>query len=939
VTIQASRSVEAAVSARHGGTWKAYGFSPITQTPSRFLGSGFETQRDLSTDAEALAVGRDIVQSNPEVFGADVSTLVPLAVRRGGGLVGVHFSQTHRGVPVEGGRVQMTLSKSGRCFAMGSNYYPNIGVDVSPRLSKADAETIARDAVLFNPNVDRLDGESELVVLPITVTATDVDYRLVWKVRVRVENPIAIWVTHVDAHSGEIVWRWNDVHFAVYSGDAKNNASPVSWCNGDVLQLSPYLRLTVAGLGTFTTGADGTWNAGEGGAGGRAVTADLFGPYVDLNNVGGAEAAFSGTATGGIPFTLTWSDTNSQADERDVFDSVNDVHDFFETFDPGYGYTNTRITGNVSRPDVCNAYWDGSINFYPAGGGCSNTGEIAGVVHHEFGHGVQDDLIGGQGGQGLGEGNADVLANLITEESIIGRGFFAGNCTDGIRDSENFLTYPDDVVGQEVHDAGRVIAGFHWDVMQALQTSLGSAPGKALAAELWHYARKVGMPTNQPNQVLEVFTADDDSLRGGDENLANGTPHYDELCEAATNHGFECPEILVGVLMSHTPLLTRETPGDDTVVATIFSTEAAIDLSTVRVSYRRNGGAFVDVPMSPTGNPDEYSATLTGLTVPTEVQYFIYAEDVIGNVGTDPRGAPASVHAFDVATVWEPLELDNGGWVVNLEGTDNATTGIWVHADPNATTTSGTPVQPGDDHTEPGTRCWVTGNTGSDAGTDDIDAGTTTVYTPEINLSGATSAIVKYFRYYSNDRGATPGTDTWVVQVRNNGGTWNDVERNQANQNQWFQVSFDLDALFGVGIENVQFKFVGSDLGAGSLVEALVDDFEILADLGGTVDVPVQGAPGSIPKAVYLADAKPNPFNPRTTIRYGLNEASAVRLEIYDISGRLVRTLVNTTQVAGNYALVWDGGDDAGRPASSGTYYSRLTTAEGTHVKKLTILK
>jgi len=938
-TSAAARALEAGFSARHGGTWRAYGMSPATGTPSRFIGSGIETHASLTTDDQAFAAALALVRDNPDVFRADVASLVPDAVRRGKGLVGVHFAQTHNGVPVWDARVQLTFTESGRCYSMGSRVYPNITVDTTPHLSQAQAEDIARQAVLFNPNTDRLDGETELMVLPVHVTETAVDHRLVWKVRVRVEDPVAIWVTHVDAHSGEIVWRWNDVHYLVYSGNANSNVSPVSYCNGDELQPSPYLRLTVSGLGTFTTAADGTWNAGEGGTGLRAVTADLFGPYVDINNVGGAEAAFNGSASGGVPFTLTWSDANSHADERDVFDSVNDVHDFFETFDPGYGYTNTQITGNVSRPDVCNAYWDGTINFYPQGGGCANTGEIAGVVHHEFGHGVQDDLIGSQGGQGLGEGNADVLANIMTMESPIGRGFFIGNCTSGIRDSENTLQYPEDVVGQEVHDAGRVIAGFHWDLLQALQASLGAAPGRALAAELWHYARKLEMPSNQPNQVLSVFVTDDSPAFGGDGNLDNGTPHYAEICEAATNHGFECPEILVGVLFTHTPLLTRETPGDDTVVATIISTEAAIDASTARVSYQRNGAGFVDVPMSPTGNPNEYAATLTGLTQPTEVEYYLYAEDVVGNVGTDPRGAPTTVHRFDVATEWEPLEVDNGGWVVNLEGTDNATTGIWVHADPNGTTTGGTPVQPGDDHTEPGTRCWVTGNTGSDAGTDDIDGGSTTLYTAGYNLSGATSAIVKYFRYYSNSLGADPQNDTWVVQIRNNGGAWSDVERNQTNQNQWFQVSFDAHALYGAGIGNVQLKFIGSDLASGSLVEALVDDFEILANLGGGVDVPIEEAPGAIPKSVYLADAKPNPFNPRTTIRYGLSEASAVRVEIYDITGRLVRALVNTTQAAGNYAIVWDGGDDAGRPASSGTYYSRLTTASGTHVKKLTLLK
>ena len=53
------------------------------------------------------------------------------------------------------------------------------------------------------------------------------------------------------------------------------------------------------------------------------------------------------------------------------------------------------------------------------------------VVEHEFGHGIQDAIMGGwQGNEGLGEGNSDVVGILLTQESIIGRGFYLGNCVE-----------------------------------------------------------------------------------------------------------------------------------------------------------------------------------------------------------------------------------------------------------------------------------------------------------------------------------------------------------------------------------------------------------------------------------------------------------------------------------------------------------------------------
>lgn len=566
----------------------------------------------------------------------------------------------------------------------------------------------------------------------------------------------------------------------------------------------------------------------------------------------------------------------------------------------------------MSLNQTCNAYWDGTINFYMQGGGCANTGQIMGVVYHEYGHGIQNYIVGQQGGQGLGEGNADVNANILTMESIIGRGFYLNNCTTGIRDSNNHLIYPNDVLGHEDHDAGRVIAGFHWDVMQGLIQLMGQQPGRTLAFLLWHNARLLERPLTQPDQVMATFIADDDNG-----NLGDGTPHYEQLCNGATNHGFTCPPILVGPQIAHTPLQTRTQGGDVAVVATIHSDQGPLVADSTRVRYRVNGGAFQWVHMNPTGNPNEYSATIPGLVEPSEVDYYIRARDTAGNANNDPISAPNSLFSFDVAHVWDNVEQPDG-WVVNLEGTDNATTGIWIQADP-----VGTSAQPEDDHTpNPGHICWVTGNAnpGDGDGTNDVDNGTTTVYSAVYDLSGATTAKVKYWRWYSNDMGGAPGEDTWLVQVRNNGGPWQDVERTIQSSDSWVQIVFDLHALFGAGIGNVQFKFVASDLINPSLVEAAVDDFELLETQG---DAAVNDQPG-LPDRFALLGSRPNPTMHGTTIGFDTPVSGPVRLSVFDVSGRLIHTLTNRTFAPGRHQIAWDGTDVQGRRVASGVYYYRM---------------
>lgn len=72
----------------------------------------------------------------------------------------------------------------------------------------------------------------------------------------------------------------------------------------------------------------------------------------------------------------------------------------------------------------------------------------------------------------------------------------------------------------------------------------------------------------------------------------------------------------------------------------------------------------------------------------------------------------------------------------------------------------------------------------------------------------------------------------------------------------------------------------------------------------------------------------PNPFQERTTIAYFLREPGPVRITVYDLLGRLVRTLVDEEQPPGSFEVGWDGQDAAGLPVASGTYIYRMTAGD-----------
>jgi photosystem II stability/assembly factor-like uncharacterized protein len=83
----------------------------------------------------------------------------------------------------------------------------------------------------------------------------------------------------------------------------------------------------------------------------------------------------------------------------------------------------------------------------------------------------------------------------------------------------------------------------------------------------------------------------------------------------------------------------------------------------------------------------------------------------------------------------------------------------------------------------------------------------------------------------------------------------------------------------------------------------------------------------------------PNPFNPSTTIRYVLPTRLEVRVAIFDIAGRLVTTLVNREEAAGQYGVEWNGTDSGGARVSSGVYLVRLEAGKQTMSRKLVLLK
>jgi len=136
------------------------------------------------------------------------------------------------------------------------------------------------------------------------------------------------------------------------------------------------------------------------------------------------------------------------------------------------------------------------------------------------------------------------------------------------------------------------------------------------------------------------------------------------------------------------------------------------------------------------------------------------------------------------------------------------------------------------------------------------------------------------------------------------------------------------------------YSLTGETIGAGEVVATSGKLLSIkLSDPTGLAMSAIPD--GAIkPQSFALKQNYPNPFNPSTTISYSLPQSASVTLSIFNVLGRNVRTLKNTTEAAGDYLVEWDGTDAAHNSVASGLYYYRLTADRKLiATKKMILLK
>jgi Zn-dependent metalloprotease len=753
--------------------------------------------------------------------------------------INLDFNQFYNNIEVIDSRVYAKLSLDNKLLAFGLDVFNDINVSTIASISESLAITAAQQQI-NNPITDVFVSDN-LKILPIPVSGK-FEYHLVYTInfKTKIEEGPAHYTCYVDANDGALLMRKNEVMY---------EAPPaISSVSGDLYTTNPYNPSSVEKLKylkannpatntNYYTDVNGDVNIPL--TIGTQIRYKLEGLYADVQTNGNTPDIYQ---TLGSSNAINFDNSNSTIQERTAYWAVNEVHDHLKNIFPTFTGLDSPMETNVDEAGSCNAYFNGSsINFYEEGLSsngtdyCEATGKIADVVYHEYGHAINSSRYNNGSGMwngALNEGFADVWAFTITQDPILGIGFYQNNPSGFVRRFDvNKKVYPQDLVG-EVHADGEIIAGAFWDTY----LNLGDMQQTINLFKYTYDSNVDGADGNEgeifTDILLEVLYADDN-----DGNLSNGTPNDNAIVSAFALHGIT---LISNAVINHNPVVSANANLTTSINANITLTYAWA-LGNVECHYRINSDTnWLPLAMTQSGN--NYVAQIPGQVDGSIIAYYILLEDIYGmEAGITPFLANKSPIRFANLPYFilvgydlkeeEDFDFSMSFWQTGDQN-DNATTGLWAIGSPMGSFEGNTIVQTDAQHTQAGSDCAFTGNASSPSasiGENDIDGGHTTLYSPEYDLSSYVNPAFSYWRWFTNNAGAEPNADWWQVSITDDGVNWINIENSLTSDNSWRRYAFRAKDYVSLSSTQVQLKFVASDstngaLSGGSLVEAALDD-------------------------------------------------------------------------------------------------------------------
>ncbi|MBI4363958.1 MAG: choice-of-anchor B family protein [Candidatus Latescibacteria bacterium] len=243
------------------------------------------------------------------------------------------------------------------------------------------------------------------------------------------------------------------------------------------------------------------------------------------------------------------------------------------------------------------------------------------------------------------------------------------------------------------------------------------------------------------------------------------------------------------------------------------------------------------------------------------------------------------------------------------------------------------PIAPEDDHTPgAGGFCFVTGNgaPGGNPEDSDVDGGKTTLTTPPLDLAAMTDPTVHFARWYYMNSPGEP--DSFVIDLSGDGVSWVTARSIIASDPAWRHETIHIRDYI-TPTTTTRVRFTAQDQGVGGIIEAGVDDFSAYDAALLPSGVEAGRSPAS--PRLSVSSPRPNPASGNTSMTLSPGPARSARVAVYDLQGRLVKTLFHGLVAGVPLNITWDGRDVAGKEVSSGVYWLRAEGDGRSQTRKL----
>ncbi|MEE2906767.1 MAG: hypothetical protein VX527_02945 [Planctomycetota bacterium] len=635
----------------------------------------------------------------------------------------------------------------------------------------------------------------------------------------------------------------NNTAMGSVSGSIEANAGD-GWsaeeCDPEAQLPLPYAELSINGTTLFAD-VNGFFSTDGDVGSDVSLTSQVRGEFFFVNNDAGEDALLEITVSDGDEVVVVHNEDANEYTfaEVDTYIAANEMRDLILESNPEYPVIASEIDWpiNVNLADTCNAFYDySSINFFASGNGCNNTG-FGTVTMHEYGHHMI--ACAGSGQNEYGEGQSDVMSVLATFDSVLARGFYAGNCVSGLRNADNscqYLSSGCSTCGSAIHSCGQLISGCVWDTWQALEATSPLNARQlirdfAINSTLLHTGSSIN-----PAITIDYLVLDDD-----DADIGNGTPHYNEIAEGFGAHDMDAPQLdwLSMSLPDGTPSYVESSGGTEMRVM-VEDGLSAYQSGTAKL-YMGVDNIYDIIPLIDEGN-GEFTAVFSESDCAQSVEFWLAARTTDNQLQVLPEGAPGNQYST-ISAEDEPVVAfqDDGstdpGWTVSGDASD----GLWERGIP-----AGGNNRPTTDCDAILSWCWVTENTSGGGG--DVDDGETILTSPRIDASGVGS--VSYCYWYRNIGGG-PNVEDDVFKVDisdDDGSTWTNIQTvgpvGPGTEGAWStEQTFFVDVDGFEANDQFRIRFNASDLNSVSRVEAAIDNVTMIS-IDCEPDEP--GCPGDI---------------------------------------------------------------------------------------------